>query len=80
MKDFELIKVLGRGAYCKVMLCKKIESEQLYAIKSISKSSIFQNETLEYIKTERKILEQVYSISYEDKQSILSVTRLLFID
>ena len=33
MEDFQLIKVLGRGAFGKVMLCEKKDSHLIYAIK-----------------------------------------------
>lgn len=38
--DFNLIKVLGRGAYGKVMLVEKKSDKQLYAMKSIRKEDI----------------------------------------
>jgi len=41
IKDFDLIKVLGRGAFGKVMLVKKKDSGNLYALKSIRKVKIF---------------------------------------
>lgn len=44
MDDFDLIKVLGRGAFGKVMLCKKIDTQELYAIKCLSKGQIIKNE------------------------------------
>jgi len=42
--DFDLIKVLGRGAFGKVMLCMKKESKELFAIKSIRKEDIIEKE------------------------------------
>ena len=38
--DFDLIKVLGRGAYGKVMLVEKKSDKQYYAMKSIRKEDI----------------------------------------
>ena len=35
--DFELLKVLGRGNYGKVLLCKKKDKKKLFAIKIIKK-------------------------------------------
>ena len=40
MDDFQIISVLGRGYYGKVMLCRRYDNDQLYAIKSIRKSVI----------------------------------------
>lgn len=38
--DFTLIKVLGRGAYGKVMLVEKKDDKQIYAMKSIRKEDV----------------------------------------
>lgn len=59
LDDFKLIKVLGKGAFGKVMLCQKKDNSELYAVKAIKKCDILENDQIEYIKTERKILEQV---------------------
>lgn len=37
MKNFELLRVLGKGSYGKVLLCRHLESKQLYAMKIIKK-------------------------------------------
>jgi serum/glucocorticoid-regulated kinase 2 len=37
IKDFELIKVVGRGSFGKVMLVQKIDSKEFFALKSIRK-------------------------------------------
>ncbi|CAK87907.1 unnamed protein product (macronuclear) [Paramecium tetraurelia] len=57
--DFDLIKVLGRGAYGKVMLVEKKSDKQYYAMKSIRKEDIADPEQLEHTKTERIVLEHV---------------------
>jgi serum/glucocorticoid-regulated kinase 2 len=57
MEDFSLIKVLGRGAFGKVMLCEKKDTKEIYAIKSLRKEDIITRDHVDYIKTERKILE-----------------------
>jgi len=40
LKDFELIKVLGRGAYGKVTLVRKNDTKMYYALKSLRKVDI----------------------------------------
>lgn len=40
MEDFELLKVLGRGAFGKVVLCKEKESSALYAMKILKKTMV----------------------------------------
>ncbi|CAO3616287.1 unnamed protein product [Cunninghamella echinulata] len=60
LEDFEIIKLLGRGAYGKVMLCRHIESDQLYAMKILKKASlVVHSKNVEHTKAERQILEEV---------------------
>jgi serine/threonine protein kinase len=63
MKNFELLKVLGTGAYGKVFLVRKnggTDSGKLYAMKVLKKASIVQKaKTAEHIKTERQVLASV---------------------
>ena len=40
LDDFELLKVLGRGAFGKVILAQKKDSMKLYAIKVLKKEMI----------------------------------------
>lgn len=63
MKNFELLKVLGTGAYGKVFLVRKnggTDHGKLYAMKVLKKASIVQKaKTTEHIKTERQVLAAV---------------------
>ncbi|GAA5797059.1 serine/threonine protein kinase Psk1 [Helicostylum pulchrum] len=60
LDDFEILKLLGRGAYGKVMLCRHIESGILYAMKVLKKASLFvHSKNAEHTKAERQILEEV---------------------
>lgn len=63
MKNFELLKVLGTGAYGKVFLVRKCggkDSGKLYAMKVLKKASIVQKaKTTEHIKTERQVLASI---------------------
>jgi len=40
ISDFEILKVLGRGAFGKVMLVEKKDTGQIYALKSLHKENI----------------------------------------
>ncbi|CAF0901123.1 unnamed protein product [Adineta steineri] len=68
MSDFELLKVLGTGAYGKVFLVRKITGAdlgKLYAMKVLKKSAILQKaKTAEHIKTERQVLEAIRQIPF----------------
>lgn len=63
MKDFELLRVLGTGAYGKVFLTRKItgpDKGKLYALKQLKKASIVhKNKTTEHTITERQVLEAI---------------------
>lgn len=59
LNDFALLKVLGRGAFGKVMLVKKKDTSELFALKSMKKHELVQKDQLEHTKTEKMILEHV---------------------
>ena len=63
MKDFDLLKVLGTGAYGKVFLARKrggVDAGQLFAMKVLKKATIVQKKkTTEHTKTERQVLETI---------------------
>ncbi|ORX49533.1 Pkinase-domain-containing protein [Hesseltinella vesiculosa] len=60
LEDFETLKLLGRGAYGKVMLCRHVASQQLYAMKVLKKASLMvHSKNAEHTKAERQILEEM---------------------
>ncbi|KAI7813559.1 putative ribosomal protein S6 kinase alpha-4 [Triplophysa rosa] len=63
MENFELLKVLGTGAYGKVFLIRKISGHdkgKLYAMKVLKKAAIVQKaKTAEHTRTERQVLEHI---------------------
>ncbi|CAH3040950.1 unnamed protein product [Porites lobata] len=63
LENFELLKVLGTGAYGKVFLVRKRGgnfSGNLYAMKVLKKATIVQKaKTAEHTRTERQVLEAV---------------------
>ncbi|XP_034234012.1 ribosomal protein S6 kinase alpha-5-like [Thrips palmi] len=63
MSSFELLKVLGTGAYGKVFLVRKkggADDGRLYAMKVLKKATIVQKKkTTEHTRTERQVLEAV---------------------
>lgn len=56
MDSFEIKSVLGRGFYGKVMLCMKKGTDQLFAIKTIHKSSLIKTRKVHSVFCERNIL------------------------
>ena len=63
MDDFDIVKVLGRGAFGKVMLVKKKDdtSKKLYALKTWKKADIVKANQVEHTMTERFVLEHIES-------------------
>ena len=58
--DFELIKVIGRGSFGKVMMVRKNDgSPKVYAMKILRKKAIIERNQVEHTKAEREILEEV---------------------
>ena len=68
IQDFDLLKVLGKGSFGKVMLvrrcddkCPEGEAETLYALKTLRKSTLIVRNQLAHTATERQILQDIYS-------------------
>uniref|UniRef100_UPI00398EBD4F ribosomal protein S6 kinase alpha-5 isoform X1 n=2 Tax=Pristiophorus japonicus TaxID=55135 RepID=UPI00398EBD4F len=63
IENFELLKVLGTGAYGKVFLVRKMsghDTGKLFAMKVLKKATIVQKaKTAEHTRTERQVLEHI---------------------
>eukprot|EP00467_Chlorarachnion_reptans_P001836 CAMPEP_0114486308 /NCGR_PEP_ID=MMETSP0109-20121206/146_1 /TAXON_ID=29199 /ORGANISM="Chlorarachnion reptans, Strain CCCM449" /LENGTH=534 /DNA_ID=CAMNT_0001662463 /DNA_START=33 /DNA_END=1637 /DNA_ORIENTATION=+ len=57
--DFELLKVLGRGSFGKVMQVRRKKDGKVYAMKILKKKAIVQRHQVEHTKSERKILQSL---------------------
>jgi RAC serine/threonine-protein kinase len=55
-KDFEKIRVIGRGTYGKVSLVRHIKTGKIYAMKVMSKRLLEEYDQIEQILTERNVL------------------------
>lgn len=76
MEDFEFLKVLGRGAFGKVVLCREKSSRSMYAMKILKKSAVFDKNEVEHTLTENRVLRSIrhpfivglkYSFTTEDR-------------
>lgn len=60
MDLFDIVSVIGRGFYGKVMLCKKKDTGEIFAIKSIRKSRLIETGKTKSIITERNIMMRAH--------------------
>ncbi|XP_021752200.1 serine/threonine-protein kinase AtPK2/AtPK19-like [Chenopodium quinoa] len=59
VKDFEVLRVVGKGAFGKVYQVRKRSSDEIFAMKVIAKDKIIEKNHVEYIKSEREILMKI---------------------
>uniref|UniRef100_A0A914NG79 Protein kinase C-like 3 n=1 Tax=Meloidogyne incognita TaxID=6306 RepID=A0A914NG79_MELIC len=57
LDDFELLTVIGRGSYAKVVQAEHRRTGQIYAIKIIKKTVCIDEEDTDWIQTEKSVLE-----------------------
>ncbi|KCV73160.1 AGC/SGK protein kinase [Fonticula alba] len=58
LNDFELLRVIGRGSFGKVVLVRHKTTTRIYALKVISKKAIRQRDEAKHIMAERNVLVQ----------------------
>jgi len=56
LDDFEMVRVLGKGSFGKVILAKKRETEKLFAMKVLKKKHVVKRKQVLHTKTERSVL------------------------
>lgn len=56
LESFEFIKVLGKGTFGKVILCREKATGRLYAIKILKKEIIIQKDEVAHTQTENRVL------------------------
>ncbi|CAN1134147.1 Serine/threonine-protein kinase AtPK2/AtPK19 [Linum perenne] len=59
IEDFEVLKVVGQGAFGKVFQVRKNGTSEIYAMKVMRKDKIVEKNHVEYMKAERDILTKV---------------------
>ncbi|KAM3411695.1 hypothetical protein ACQJBY_003391 [Aegilops geniculata] len=61
VEDFELLTIIGRGAFGEVRLCREKTSKSVYAMKKLKKSEMLRRGQVEHVKAERNLLAEVDS-------------------
>lgn len=59
LEDFEVLKIVGQGAFAKVYQVRKVGSSEIFAMKVMRKDKIMEKNHAEYMKSERDILTNV---------------------
>ncbi|XP_062194881.1 uncharacterized protein LOC133898267 [Phragmites australis] len=59
--DFELLTIIGRGAFGEVQLCREKTSGNIYAMKKLKKSDMVVRGQVEHVRAERNLLAEVAS-------------------
>ncbi|CAG0919505.1 unnamed protein product [Notodromas monacha] len=57
LDDFDLIRVIGRGSYAKVLMVELKKTKRIYAMKVIKKELVSDEEDIDWVQTEKHVFE-----------------------
>ena len=57
LNDFDMIKVIGRGSYAKVLMVELKSTKRIYAMKVIKKELVTDDEDIDWVQTEKHVFE-----------------------
>ncbi|KAG8086070.1 hypothetical protein GUJ93_ZPchr0010g9125 [Zizania palustris] len=84
VEDFELLTIIGRGAFGEVRLCREKASKNVYAMKKLKKSEMLRRGQVEHVKAERNLLAEVDSAfivklyySFQDEEFLYLIMEYL---
>ncbi|KAH8346058.1 hypothetical protein KR067_000418, partial [Drosophila pandora] len=80
LENFEFLKVLGKGTFGKVILCREKATAKLYAIKILKKEVIIQKDEVAHTLTESRVLKSTnHPFLISLKYSFQTNDRLCFV-
>ncbi|XP_023514772.1 serine/threonine-protein kinase 38-like [Cucurbita pepo subsp. pepo] len=59
--DFDLLTIIGKGAFGEVRICREKTTGQVYAMKKLKKSEMLRRGQVEHVRAERNLLAEVDS-------------------
>ena len=57
LDDFNILRVIGRGSYAKVLMVEQKRTKRLYAMKVIKKELVTDDEDIDWVQTEKHVFE-----------------------
>ncbi|CAH9073760.1 unnamed protein product [Cuscuta europaea] len=82
--DFELLTMIGKGAFGEVRVCREKATGHVYAMKKLKKSEMLRRGQVEHVKAERNLLAEVDSncivklyCSFQDEEYLYLVMEYL---
>ncbi|GAU43823.1 hypothetical protein TSUD_399150 [Trifolium subterraneum] len=82
--DFELLTMIGKGAFGEVRVCKEKTTDHVYAMKKLKKSEMLRRGQVEHVKAERNLLAEVDSncivklyYSFQDEEYLYLIMEYL---
>lgn len=82
--DFDLLTIIGRGAFGEVRICREKSTGHVYAMKKLKKSEMLRRGQVEHVKAERNLLAEVDSgcivklyCSFQDEEFLYLIMEYL---
>ncbi|XP_021844565.1 uncharacterized protein [Spinacia oleracea] len=82
--DFELLTMIGKGAFGEVRVCREKTTDHVYAMKKLKKSEMLRRGQVEHVKAERNLLAEVDSncivklyCSFQDEEYLYLIMEYL---
>ena len=81
MDDFQPLKLVGKGAFGKVIIVRYLNNDKIYAMKILKKEEIINRKQINHAKTERLLLEKLnhpfivkLQFAFQDSKKLYLVT------
>mmetsp|Transcript_23916 Transcript_23916/g.28937 ORF Transcript_23916/g.28937 Transcript_23916/m.28937 type:complete len:515 (-) Transcript_23916:172-1716(-) len=83
-EDYELLTIIGRGAFGEVRICRERDTQKIYAMKKLKKAEMVRRGQIEHVRAERNLLAEVNSpcvvklyYSFQDEEYLYLIMEYL---